>query len=245
MVARARPAVDHRQGSACLLADRRAGPAVPGTPRHHRPRPTARPRTGRPGSGAEPPLPGHPPAARPAPATEARLRAGLRAADPPGMGPRSRPRRTIVPRQAVLHEQRTREQGNSSGCGRPAPSAKPSERCEHASGGGEQRMLLMNGGPLTVPSASSRGTRPGDPARSRCPVPAEGRQGSVAGLVVVAVACSPQIVGASGRCLLRIPFGISAMREPGAAAHRSEQASRMSRNRQEQRPGGGAGRTRR
>jgi hypothetical protein len=74
-------------------------------------------------------------------------------------------------------------------------------------------MLPMNGGPLTVPSASSRGTRPGDPARSRC--------------------------------LLRIPFGISAMREPGAAARRSEQASRMSRNRQEQRPGGGAGRTRR
>jgi len=74
-------------------------------------------------------------------------------------------------------------------------------------------MLLMNDGSLTVSSASSRGTRPRDPARSRRPVPAEGLQGSVAGLVVAAVACSPQIAGATGRCLLHIPFGISAVRE--------------------------------
>ena len=74
-------------------------------------------------------------------------------------------------------------------------------------------MLLMNGGSLAVPSAWSRGTRPRDPARSRRPVPAKGLPGSVAGLVVAAVASSPQIAGAAGRCLLRIRFGISAVRE--------------------------------
>jgi hypothetical protein len=74
-------------------------------------------------------------------------------------------------------------------------------------------MLPMNDGPLTVPSASSRGIRPRDPARSRRPVLAEGLQGSVAGLVATAVASSPQITGAAGRCLLHIPFGISAVRE--------------------------------
>jgi len=74
-------------------------------------------------------------------------------------------------------------------------------------------MLLMNDGSLTVSSASSRGTRPRDPARSRRPVLAAGQQGSVAGLVVAAVTCSPQLAGASGRCPLRIPFGIGAVRE--------------------------------
>jgi hypothetical protein len=74
-------------------------------------------------------------------------------------------------------------------------------------------MLPGNDGPLTVPSASSQGTRPGDPARSRRPVPAEGLQGSVAGLVAAAVASSLQLTGATGRCLLHIPFGISAVRE--------------------------------
>jgi hypothetical protein len=33
------------------------------------------------------------------------------------------------------------------------------------------------------------------------------------GLVVAAVASSPQMTGATGRCLLHIPFGISAVRE--------------------------------
>lgn len=81
----------------CLLADRRAGPAVPGTPRHHRSRPTARTRTGQPGPGAAPPLPDHPPAARPAPATTARIRAGVAPQAHSRMGPRSRPRRDDRP----------------------------------------------------------------------------------------------------------------------------------------------------
>jgi len=60
---------------------------------------------------------------------------------------------------------------------------------------------------------------------------------------LAAVASSPQMTGAPGRCLLHIPFGISAVRESQVRPpHRSEQPSRMSRNRQEQRPGGGAGR---
>jgi len=74
-------------------------------------------------------------------------------------------------------------------------------------------MLPKNEGPLTVPSASSQGTHPRDPARSRRPVPAEGLQGSVAGLAVAAVASSPLVTGAAGRCLLHIPFGISTVRE--------------------------------
>ena len=90
-------------------------------------------------------------------------------------------------------------------------------------------MLPGNDGPLTVPSASSQGTRPGDPARSCRPVPAEGLQGSVAGLVAAAVASSAQLTGATGQ---------RRAGEPGAAAHRSAQASRMSRNRQNQRPDG-------
>ena len=75
-------------------------------------------------------------------------------------------------------------------------------------------MLPKNDGPLTVPSASSQGTRRRDPARSRRSVSAEGLQGSVTGLVVVAaVAASPLMTSATGRCLRRIPFGISAARE--------------------------------
>jgi hypothetical protein len=44
------------------------------------------------------------------------------------------------------------------------------------------------------------------------PCPAEGLQGSVAGLVVVAAASSLLVTGATGRCLPHIPFGISAVR---------------------------------
>ena len=57
---------------------------------------------------------------------------------------------------------------------------------------------------------------------------------------------SPRIAGPTGRCPLPIPFGISAVQESQVQPRidRSK-ASRMKRNRQEQRPGGGAGRTRR
>jgi hypothetical protein len=63
---------------------------------------------------------------------------------------------------------------------------------------------------------------------------------------LAAVASSPQMTG--------VPWPVPPTHpvrhqrhagESGTAGHRSEQASRMSRNRQEQRPGGGAGRRRR
>ena len=73
-------------------------------------------------------------------------------------------------------------------------------------------MLPKNDGPLAVPFAWPQGTRPGDPARSRRPVPAEGLQSSVAGLVVAVVACTPQIAGTAGRLLSAYPFGVSAVR---------------------------------
>jgi hypothetical protein len=44
------------------------------------------------------------------------------------------------------------------------------------------------------------------------PCPAEGLQGSVAGPVVAAAASPLLATGATGRCLVRIPFGISAVR---------------------------------
>ena len=72
-------------------------------------------------------------------------------------------------------------------------------------------MLLMNDGSLTVSSASSRGTRPRDPARSRRLFLL--KDYSVAGLVVPAAASPPQIADATGQCLWRSPFGISSVRE--------------------------------
>lgn len=178
---------------------------------HHRPRPTARTRTGQPGPGAAPPLPGLPPAARPAPATAARLRAGAAPqahsrAQGPGQGG------TIGPRQAVVPNGEQENKGIRAAAG-GSPSAESSERCNYASAGEVSKDAPKNQGPLTVPSASSQGTHPRDPARSRRPVPAEGMQGSVAGLAVAAVASSPLVTGAAGRCLLHITFGISTVRE--------------------------------
>lgn len=97
-----------------LLADRRAGPAVPGMPRYRRPRPTARPRTGRPGSGAVPPPPDHPLGARPAPAMTARLRAGAsrrRPAQGGPMVPAKTGRSTLGRRWSRAEKRRTREFG--------------------------------------------------------------------------------------------------------------------------------------
>jgi hypothetical protein len=107
-------------------------------------------------------------------------------------------------------------------------------------------MLLENDGPLSVASAWSRGTRSGILLVPAALFLLKKLHGSVAGLVVAAVACQPQLTGATGRCPLHIPFGHQRHAgQPVAAARRSEQAGRMSRNRQEQRSGGGAGRTRR
>src|SRR5712671_4799404 len=102
MVARAGPAAVRCQGSACLLADRRAGPVVPGTPRHHRPgRPLGAEPAGRGRSGAA--TTGSPAGARPAPAMTAR-RPGWGFAPQTRTGWAHGPGQdgTIVPGQAVV-----------------------------------------------------------------------------------------------------------------------------------------------
>jgi len=68
-------------------------------------------------------------------------------------------------------------------------------------------MLPENDGPLAY-----HRPRPGDLAFSRRLVLAEGLQGSVGGPVGSGLACSPRMTGAAGRCLLRIPSGIGAVR---------------------------------
>ena len=243
MVVRARPAA-HRQGSACLLGRSSSRSSSTGNAVSS-PTPADRSVLNWPALERHPPPSDHPPSARPAPAMTARLQAGLRAADRPGWAFGPGQDGTIVPRQAAVPSGEEENKGIRAVAGGPLPALNPvKSACTHQ--GEVSRMLLMNDGPLTVPSASSGGTRPGDPARSGRRVPAEGRQGSVAGLMVAAVAFSPQIT----RRLRPVPAAHPIRRqrragEPGAAVHRSEQASRMSRNRQEPRPGGGAGRTRR
>jgi hypothetical protein len=74
-------------------------------------------------------------------------------------------------------------------------------------------MLPVSDGPLTVRSAWSRGTRPGI-----LPAPAalfllKDRRAAWPARLVAAVACSPRMTGATGRCLLHIPSGIRAVRE--------------------------------
>jgi hypothetical protein len=74
-------------------------------------------------------------------------------------------------------------------------------------------MLLISDGPLTVPSASPRRGRPGI-----LPAPAalfllKDRRAAWPARLVAAVACSPRMAGAAGRCLLRIPSGTGAVRE--------------------------------
>ena len=74
-------------------------------------------------------------------------------------------------------------------------------------------MLPISDGPLTARSASPQRTRPGI-----MPAPAalfllKDRRAAWAARLVAAVTCSPQLAGASGRCPLRIPFGIGAVRE--------------------------------
>ena len=74
-------------------------------------------------------------------------------------------------------------------------------------------MLPISDGPLTVRSASPQRTRPGI-----MPAPAalfllKDRRAAWAARLVVAVAPSPRMTGAAGRCLLRIPSGIGAVRE--------------------------------
>jgi hypothetical protein len=74
-------------------------------------------------------------------------------------------------------------------------------------------MLPISDGPLTVRSASPQRTHPGI-----MPAPAalflqKDRRAAWPARLVVAVASSPRMTGAAGRCLLHIPFGISAVRE--------------------------------
>jgi hypothetical protein len=99
-----------------------SGRNVPGTPRHHRPRPTTRPRTGRPGPVVAPPPPDHPSAARSAPAMTA----------PSGWGSRRRPaqdgplvpartgRSTVGRRWSRAEKRRTGEFGRLQGVRSPA-----------------------------------------------------------------------------------------------------------------------------
>jgi hypothetical protein len=133
---------------------------------------------------------------------------------------------TIGPRQAVVPNGGQENKGIRAAAGGSLPALNPVKGAITHQRGEVSKDAPKNEGPLTVPSDSSQGTHPRDPARSRRPVPAEGLQGGAAGLAVAAVASSPLVTGAVGRCPLHIPFGISTVRESQMQApiDRSRQA---------------------
>jgi hypothetical protein len=176
------------------------------------------------------PLSDHPPGAWPAPAGQRTFGLGFAARTRMGWAHGPGQDGTIVPSQAAV------------------PSGEEENKGIRAAAGGQFSALNLVKARAFIREVSKgapgerrvadrtirlvRGTRPRDPARSRRPVPAEGLRGSVAGLVIVAMAYSPQIT----RRRRPVPPAHPVRHQrraggPGAAAHRSELASRMSRHR--------------